>query len=99
MRYKLVRLWSNFAKYRSVNSFSSSIWYVGNIIEFCSNPTPKKEDLLDNQIWMPINPQKPDVGYMNIGSKLTSRVNPHHEDVRFWDYLFEKYGNPPFDVY
>ncbi|KAK9719892.1 Carboxylesterase family [Popillia japonica] len=79
MRYKLVRLWSNFAKY--------------------SNPTPKKEDLLDNQIWMPINPQKPDVGYMNIGSKLTSRVNPHHEDVRFWDYLFEKYGNPPFDVY
>ncbi|KAI4457256.1 carboxylesterase [Holotrichia oblita] len=79
MRYKLVRLWSNFAKH--------------------GNPTPKKEDLLDNQIWVPINPHKADVNYMNIGSKLTLDLNPHHEDVKFWDDLFEKYGNPPFDVY
>ncbi|KAK9719902.1 Carboxylesterase family [Popillia japonica] len=79
MRRKLVRLWSNFAKY--------------------GNPTHKKEDLLDNQIWSSINPQKDDIDYMNIGSKLTPSVNPHRVNVEFWDNLFAKYGNPPYDVY
>ncbi|GJQ85456.1 hypothetical protein Trydic_g23879 [Trypoxylus dichotomus] len=79
VRYKLVRLWTNFAKY--------------------GNPTPKKEELLDNQIWLPIDHDKVDVDFLDIGSQLTPSVNPHREDMVFWDNLYAKYGNRPYDVY
>lgn len=36
---------------------------------------------------------------MDIGSKLVPNVNPHQQDIKFWNNLYDKYGNPPYDTY
>nr|QIK02105.1 carboxylesterase 3 [Holotrichia parallela] len=64
-----------------------------------SNPTPNKEKILDNQIWLPINPRRGHTNYMDIRSTLVPSLNPHQKDVDFWDHLYSTYGNPPFDTY
>lgn len=72
-----------------------------HIVSFCisSNPTPHRDELLDNQIWLPIDHDSGSTNYMDIGSKLEPSVNPHNDDVVFWNNLYDTYGNPPFDTY
>lgn len=54
---------------------------------------------MDNQTWLPIDKDSDDVNYVDIGEKLVPSVNPHQEDVAFWNDLYKTYGNPPYDTY
>lgn len=64
-----------------------------------SNPTPEEGiDPLFGIKWPKVSPQG-DVPYLNFESELTTAVNPEAEAMNFWDELYAKYGNPPYNTY
>nr|CAI5868611.1 unnamed protein product [Callosobruchus analis] len=40
-----------------------------------------------------------DMIYMNIDLNMTIGVNPFNDEMKFYDGIYEKYGNPPYDTY
>ncbi|XP_049825157.1 juvenile hormone esterase [Aethina tumida] len=64
-------------------------------------PTPEKVSLLDNVIWKPARSSNmsSDLTYMNIGTNLTLGVNPNDRAIRFYQYLYNIFGNPPYTSY
>ncbi|KAF2900888.1 hypothetical protein ILUMI_05293 [Ignelater luminosus] len=63
------------------------------------NPTPVTDSLLENVIWPRANAGNSSLAYLNIGSNLTTGVNPDNKNIKFWNDLFRKYGNPPYSTY
>ncbi|XP_049825198.1 uncharacterized protein LOC109604446 [Aethina tumida] len=64
-------------------------------------PTPKEDSLFDNVIWEPARASNAssDLKYLNIGVSLALGVNPNEKDVRFYQDLYNKFGNPPYTTY
>ncbi|XP_049825184.1 venom carboxylesterase-6-like isoform X25 [Aethina tumida] len=64
-------------------------------------PTPNQDSLLDDVIWEPARSSNSssDLTYLNIGSNLNLGVNPNHQAVQFYQYLYKMFGNPPYTTY
>lgn len=67
---------------------------------FYRNPTPTKEELLENTIWPLFKSlNTSDVNYIEIGASLLVNINPRYDAINFWKKLYETYGQPPFSTY
>ncbi|KAK5641624.1 hypothetical protein RI129_010171 [Pyrocoelia pectoralis] len=53
---------------------------------YTGNPTPRKSELLDNELWSPITPQNN--VYMDIDKKLTMKKDLYEERYSVWNSLF-----------
>lgn len=73
------------------------ICYYLNIY-FFRNPTPSKENLLQNIQWPQTNIGNK-FSALDIGNNLKIIKNPHKDVSDFYDPLYVKYGKPPFDTY
>ncbi|XP_019879234.2 juvenile hormone esterase-like [Aethina tumida] len=64
-------------------------------------PTPEEDSLFDNVIWEPARTSNASSGlkYLNIDVNLTLGVNPNDEAIRFYQDLYNEYGNPPYTSY
>jgi len=63
------------------------------------NPTPYKEEVLQYQKWLPIDPLNRNVDVLDIGDNLVMKINPHKKDIDFWENLYEQNGERPYDTY
>lgn len=55
---------------------------------FLSNPTPVKDQLLQNMIWPKVDPNQPEnIQYLNINATLEVRSNPryYHQVKKVYD--------------
>ncbi|CAH0563887.1 unnamed protein product [Brassicogethes aeneus] len=68
----------------------------GNFVKY-SNPTPFEEPLLNNTIWPLAQPNN--LVQLNINLDLTIESDYRNDYVRFWEYLYRKYGKRPFKTY
>lgn len=75
--------------------------YKNNTIGNFRNPTPKKDEVLDNVTWLPVkNSEKQGVlDYLDINVKLSMKRNPRARNMKLWKDIYKKYGRPPFDSY
>nr|CAH7763188.1 unnamed protein product [Callosobruchus chinensis] len=64
-----------------------------------ANPTPIKDPLLEDITWPANDGTDDNLRYLNIDLKMSVGENPFDEDMRFYDRLYEKYGQPPYDTY
>ncbi|VEN55896.1 unnamed protein product [Callosobruchus maculatus] len=64
-----------------------------------TNPTPTKDPLLEKITWPANDGTDDNLRYLNIDLKMSVNENPFDEDMRFYDRLYEKYGQPPYDTY
>ncbi|XP_057666850.1 carboxylic ester hydrolase-like [Diorhabda carinulata] len=62
------------------------------------NPTPQKEPILNNVIW-PIVTSHKNIPYFNIDKNISINYNYRNEQIKFWTYLYRKYGHPPYVTY
>lgn len=94
----MIRMWTNFAKY---GYGYNQIFYSNNndILIYYSNPTPKSDALLDNVVWPRANVFFGDLAYLNIDDKMSIQFNPRKDAMKYWNNIYEEYGNPPFDTY
>lgn len=82
----------NFCKY------SKKYWRTLNrILLFFRNPTPIKDERLNNVIWPTVSSSN--FNYLNINSTLTLLVDPKNETYPKWVDLYEKMGVKPFITY
>ncbi|CAH0547347.1 unnamed protein product [Brassicogethes aeneus] len=64
------------------------------------NPTPSKDALFDNEIWIPnFKNSSGNLNYYNINQTLSNGINPNEANIQFFQNLYNKYGNPPYDTY
>nr|WCC58162.1 carboxylesterase [Pharsalia antennata] len=63
------------------------------------NPTPSIDSTLDHIIWLPSNTIPNNQLYLDIDKELEIKLNPFNRHMRFWDGIYEKYGDPPYDTY
>lgn len=67
-----------------------------------SNPTPSPEELLEEITWPKVtsgNFQYLNIGYFSDPSLSLVEGKPKADRMAFWDTIYEKYGNRPFDTY
>ncbi|CAG9764883.1 unnamed protein product [Ceutorhynchus assimilis] len=60
-------------------------------------PTPENDALLQNVTWPPTNFQT--MVYLNITKNLELGTNVEKYNIQFWDHIFQRFGNPPYDTY
>ncbi|KAK9730550.1 Carboxylesterase family [Popillia japonica] len=63
-----------------------------------SNPTPHNVTQCGNITWKPVASGE-NLDYLSIDSNITTSTNPNKKEMDFWDKLFKKYGNMPFNTY
>ncbi|KAK9730548.1 Carboxylesterase family [Popillia japonica] len=63
-----------------------------------SNPTPHNVQQCGNITWKPVASGE-NLDYLSIDSNITMSTNPSKKEMDFWDKLFKKYGNIPFNTY
>ncbi|CAH0546940.1 unnamed protein product [Brassicogethes aeneus] len=64
------------------------------------NPTPSKDVLFDNEIWIPnFKNSSKNLSYYNINKNLSNGINPNGANLQFFQNLYEQFGNPPYDTY
>ncbi|XP_066249553.1 carboxylesterase 4A-like [Euwallacea similis] len=61
------------------------------------NPTPIQEELLQNITWPLANVKS--MTFLNISTKLEIDSNVERYSIQFWDEIFSRNGNPPYDTY
>lgn len=64
--------------------------------KYCRNPTPYYENGVELEWPIFTNETR---YYMDIGDELIVKQHPVQDIINFWQELFEKYGNPPYDTY
>lgn len=90
VHYRIMSLWTNFAKYLYVYNYLNFKLFYQHIFAF-RNPTPVgvDEEILENVIWEPITPN--DFKYLDIGADLVlTQDYPKKDDYLFWNEFYEK---------
>ncbi|XP_018579198.1 esterase FE4-like [Anoplophora glabripennis] len=62
-------------------------------------PTPSIDPLLENVIWLPSNVIPNNELYLDIDKDVEIKLNPFNKRMKFWDGIYKKYGDPPYDTY
>lgn len=62
------------------------------------NPTPRKDNLLNNFYW-PANFVGSNIIQLSITDKLQLVADFNKNNMEFWENIFEKKGNPPFETF
>lgn len=65
------------------------------------NPTPIKDQLLDDVIWFPVKTgeKRNTLDYLDINVKLSMKRNSRARNMNMWKDIYKNYGRPPFDTY
>lgn len=68
---------------------------------FSRNPTPQREELLQNIIWPKTNYPTTfeNLVYLNISDPLKLESNYDTPNLEFWRNLYFRSGNQPYDTY
>lgn len=82
----------NLTRYRLIRLWSNFVKY--------GNPTPYKEELLQNITWPIANPKLDgNLTFLDLNSDITIDSNLQEDDMTFWKELYDTYGTPPYDTY
>ncbi|KAJ8947329.1 hypothetical protein NQ314_008632 [Rhamnusium bicolor] len=61
------------------------------------NPTPDVDPLFQNITWLRVTDEK-SMKSLEIGEDLRALRNYRSEYIKFWDRLYEKYTQKPYNV-
>ncbi|XP_030764669.1 carboxylesterase 4A-like [Sitophilus oryzae] len=62
-----------------------------------ANPTPEFDPILQNVTWSPTNIKG--MVYLNISSNLQMNTDFSKYSIKFWNFIFNSYGEQPYDTY
>lgn len=63
----------------------------------CRNPTPQKEELLENILWPKVKQKI--FSYLDINETLSIRTNPKSDTYQKWIKLYEELAVKPYDTF
>lgn len=94
-RRRLITLWTNFVKHLYVFINNMILNSYMNLIICFRNPTPEKDELLNNITWEKVAPNN--LVYLNINKTLEMQINPRR--YLEWEKIIDAYVIPPLINY